>query len=132
MIAPVDGVAQRLLARWCVAYTARQHRQALAQPSEQRWWRQQFDAGRGQFNRQRQAIQAGTDLGDCRGAGIAHLEIGLERLGACNEECHRLILRQRHEVGQVVEIGQRERRDGKLVLSREVEHRAAGDQQLEV
>src|SRR5260221_374109 len=47
-------------------------------------------------------------------------------------ESHRLILRQRHEVGQVVEIGQRERRNGKLVLSREVQHRATGDQQLEV
>src|SRR6266851_240999 len=66
------------------------------------------------------------------GGGSAHLEPGLERLGACNEECHRLILRQPHEVGQVFEIGQRERRDGKLVLSRKVEHRTAGDQQLEV
>ena len=63
---------------------------------------------------------------------MAHLELGLERLGTRNEERHRLILRQRHEVGQVVEIGQRERRNGKLVLSREVEHRATGDQQLEV
>ena len=63
---------------------------------------------------------------------MAHLKIGLERLGTRNEERHRLILRQRHEVGQVVEIGQRERRNGKLVLSREVEHRATGDQQLEV
>src|SRR5260221_5910708 len=44
LIAPLDGPAQRLLPRWCVAYTTRQHRQALAQPSEKCWWRQQFDA----------------------------------------------------------------------------------------
>src|SRR5260370_7762890 len=80
LIAPLDGPAQRLLPRWCVAYTTRQHRQSPAQPSEQRWWRQQFDAGGGQFNGQRQAIQAGTEFRAPGGSGIPHRETRLEPL----------------------------------------------------
>ena len=91
---------------------------ATADPSSQKglWW-QEFNACRRQLNRQREPIQAGTDLSDGRGVRIAHLESGPHCLGTLDEEGHRLILGERHEIGQVFGIGHGERRDGKLLRS---------------
>ena len=51
-------------------------------------WREQFDAGCRQFYRQWQTIQAYADLDDGPGVGIGQLEVGLDGLGALEEECY--------------------------------------------
>ena len=50
---------------------------------------------------------------------MSHPEIGLDRPGSLDEECHRRGLRESHEIGQasrVEVIGQRQRGHGELVL----------------
>ena len=59
---------------------------------EQRLWWEQFHAGRRQFDRQRQPIQAHTYFGDGPSVGVGQLKVGLRGLGALEEERHRSIV----------------------------------------
>src|SRR6266568_9058684 len=92
VIAPCNRVAQRLLPCRYVTRGACQHRQPLIQSREQRLWWKQFHAGRCQFYRQWQSIQAHTDFGDGPGVGLGQLKVGLNGLGALEEERHRCIV----------------------------------------
>jgi hypothetical protein len=56
VVAPRKCVVECLLACWGILCPARQDSESLAQPCQQRLWRQEFTAGRGQFNRQGQAV----------------------------------------------------------------------------
>ena len=60
--APVDGVAQGLLALGRVNMAALEQRQAVMQPRRQRRWRQHPQTCGGQFDGQRQAVQAAANL----------------------------------------------------------------------
>ena len=51
IVAPLDGVAQRLLAGGQVLCSTCQDLEPVREALEQRLWWQQFDAGRGQLNR---------------------------------------------------------------------------------
>ena len=82
VVAPGDGVAQRLLAGREIARAAGQQRQPALQPAQHRLGRQQPDAGRRQLDRQRQAVQPGADLGHGRGVLVGQREVGPDR--ACS------------------------------------------------
>jgi hypothetical protein len=60
------------------------------------------------------------------------LELRLDRLGALKEQGHGLILRQRHQIGQVLGVGHAERRHGKLLLSSHAKHLPTRHQHLEL
>ena len=46
VIAPRDGVTERLVSRWHISRSTRQHLQTLVEPLEQGLWGQEFDACR--------------------------------------------------------------------------------------
>ena len=103
IVAPGDGIAHRLLPGRQGPRPSRQQRQALLQALEQRLRWQHLDEGGGQFNGQRQPIEARADLGHGRGVGSGHREVGFHRLRPLDEEAHRLVLAQglhRRQVGQ--------------------------------
>ena len=72
--APLDRRAQRALALGDVARAARQQRQSLLEPREDRGRRQDGRLRRGELDRQRQAVEPAAelrDLGRCRGCARA-------------------------------------------------------------
>ena len=93
--------------------------------------RQELDTRRGQLNGQWQPVQADADRGHRRGVSVVHLEVGLDRQGALDEEGHGGILRQGLDGRQVAWIGQVERGHRELVLTAEPQHHAAGHQALQ-
>jgi hypothetical protein len=71
-----------------------------------------------------------ADLGHGGGILIRHGEVQLHRLGALDEQPHRLILGQLFERRQPRAVGERQRRHREFVLAREMQRRPAGDQHL--
>ena len=78
VVAPGDGVAQRLLAGRQVARATGQQRQALLQPREHRLRRQDSHAGRRQLDASGRPSSA-ADLGHGRGVLVGEREIGPDR-----------------------------------------------------
>ena len=108
-----------------------QELEAAPQSRQHGLGREELDARRGQFDGQRQAVQADADLGHRRGVGVVHPEVGLDRQGALDEERHGGILRQGLDGRQVPGIGQVERGHRELVLAAEPQHHPAGHQALQ-
>ncbi len=131
VVAPLQRVAQRLLAHGQVACATGEDIQTMGKAMEQslRW--EQLAPGSGQFERQRQAIQAHADL--CDGVRISRgqLKGRLDGLRAQDKEAHRGPLQEGLWLWQLREIGERERGNRELLLSREVEGGSAGDEHAE-
>ncbi len=67
--------------------------------------REQPDEGRGQFDRQREAVEAMADLGHGGGIGAGHREVGLHGLRPLDKEAHGLVLAQLLERRQLCRVG---------------------------
>ena len=132
LVAPRDGVAQGLLPLCHIARSARQYVQALTPSRQQRLGRKQFHACRRQFESQWQSIQTHTDLRHNRCVGAGQLEVRFDSLRSTHEQCHRLVLPERCQIGQMVRIRQGERRHEELMLGSYVQHHPAGDDYLEM
>ena len=76
VVAPIDGTAQRLLAYGQIPRAASQQLQTGFQPRQHRLGGQDLDAGRGQLDGERQAIETDTDLGHRRRIVIIDLKTG--------------------------------------------------------
>jgi hypothetical protein len=104
----------------------------MFQPGQQGLRREQLDAGSGQFDGERQAIQVCTNLSESRGVGRGHLERRLNSLGTLEEEGNGGIVRQGIYGGKLFKIRERQWRNGKLVFPLDVQGGATGDQDAEV
>ena len=91
---PGDRAAQRPLAFGCIPRPTRQQRQALLQPREQGLRRKHPHPRCGQFDGERQSVQAMTDLGHSLGIVAVDGKVGRDRLGAVDEQAHRVVLGQ--------------------------------------
>ena len=90
VVAPSDGVAQRLLAGREVAGTSSQGGEAAVQPVAQRLRRQQLDPRRGQLDGERQAVQPADDLGHHSGVVRGQGEARAQCLRSRGEERDRI------------------------------------------
>ena len=90
VVTPVDRRPQPLLAGQGRPAPARQQPEAVVQARGNLLGRQQADPRRRQFNRQRDAIQPGTELHDGGRVRAGNGEAGLDRLSALGEQAHRL------------------------------------------
>ena len=88
-VAPADGGAQRALAQRQVAVARGEQVEGAVQALKQRRRLQDAHPRGGQFERQRQAIEAPADGADRRGVGLTESEARLDLLGALLEEHHR-------------------------------------------
>jgi hypothetical protein len=86
VVAPGDRVAQGLLAEWEVAGTGGEELEAAGEAGSQRLRGEDFDAGGGQLDRQRQPVEAGADLGDGGRVGFGQGEGRVGRADAGEEE----------------------------------------------
>src|SRR5580765_4206234 len=102
-----------------------QHRQAMAQPLEQRLRREELTAGSRQLDCQREPIHALADLDDSGGVRGSHVEVRLDALSAQDEDFYRRILPQLLDrwVGLPwsYRLGQGERRHRILMLARKAQ-----------
>ncbi|HEY5150516.1 MAG TPA: hypothetical protein VIJ23_11970, partial [Mycobacterium sp.] len=86
---PVDGGAQRLLAAYRRAGAAGQQPEAVVQAVQNFGWRQSPGACGCQFDRERDAVEAAADLGDCACVVVGHREIGADMASAVREQLDR-------------------------------------------
>ena len=93
----------------------------MLQPAEKRLWRKQFAACRCQFNGQRQAVQANTDLSNETSVSRGHLEVWHKHPCALEKERNGSVLRERLYCGKLFEAGHGKRWNEKLVLSTDVQ-----------
>ena len=100
--------------------------QPIAEPLQDRLRAEHPDPGRGQLDRQGQAVEAHADLGHRRRVGVVHREVGPHGHGALDEQGDRLEGAQLLQVGQVPRIGHAERRDRELALAVDPQRAAAG------
>ena len=114
VVAPVDGLPQRLLSRREIARPAREESEALVEPLAQHTRRECSDPRSGELDRERQSVDAATDLDEVVLVRLRPRERRLEELRALDEELDRL--------------GLAEGRDREDVLARDVEHRPARDE----
>ena len=131
IVAPGDRIAHRLLAGREGAGAARQERQPLLQPLQQRLRREDLDPRGGQLDGQRQPVEPGADLGHGGRVGSGHGEVRLDRLRPLDEQAHRLVLAQALDRRQVGRIGQRERCQRVFLLAVGMQRDAAGHQHLD-
>lgn len=107
VVTPVDRAVQGLLACWQVPWPSREELQAAVQPRKLRSGREKFDASRREFERQRQAIQAHTNLRDGRRIRLRDREIRLDGPRPLGKECDRIILGQCGEIGKMRRVRNR-------------------------
>ena len=120
IIAPRKRVAQSLLPCRDILCPHRQDLQAVFQAGQEPLWRKQFDAGCCQFDGERQAVQAHTDLGNGTGVSAGQLEVGFGSLRRLQEEGYCRILCKGFALWKMSEVGQRQGWDGKLVFTTDV------------
>ena len=77
---------------------------------------------------QRQTVEAHADLGHGRRVGAVHREVGADRHGTLDEERHGFVGREPFQVGNVLRVGDAERRDRVLALAVDPQRAAACDQ----
>ena len=88
LIAPIERGAERLMAGQCGAPARRQKLEAIIQMRRQVPHPEDADACRCQLERQRNPVEAATNLQDRRHVGLAHLELVHRRGGAFVEQLH--------------------------------------------
>lgn len=132
VVAPRDGIAQRPLPVGQVAGPAGQKLKPALEAGDHRFRLKQLDAGGGELDRERQAVQTSADLPHRAGVLGAQTEIRPRRLRALHEERNRREHAQGIAVdGVAAQMGNRERHHRELVLAGEAQHRPARDQHLQ-
>jgi hypothetical protein len=116
VVAPLDRGPEGLLSLVRVARAAGQKRETLVQSSRQRLRGEQLEPRRRELDREREPVEPPADLEQGGGVLARRPEFGLDRSSPLDEEPDR--------------VGFRERGHGILVLAREVQARAARDQDL--
>ena len=76
-----------------VARAARENRESLLEPGEQRLGREHLRAGRRELDRERETVETPADLPD----RVGPADVGVDRGGALHEEIDRVRLRQRRD-----------------------------------
>ena len=125
-MAPVDGAAQGPLALGQIATDARQDGQALLEANEDGRRREHLDAGRGQLDRQGEAVEPRADRRDGCGVGCLQFEVGADVVRPLDEQHHRIDPGELLQRRQPPRIRKRERRDGILLLTPHPERLPAG------
>ena len=128
LIAPGNGVAERLLAVREIARAAGEDAEAVGEPGEQGGDGEDLHSGRGQFDRERQSVQTLANLGDRGGVRFRQGEPRANPLGGLDEQPHRVAL------GNAVERlrcrrGELQRLDRELPFAPDMERQPAGDDQ---
>src|SRR5947209_168422 len=125
-------MAQRLLTSRRGAWPAGKQRPSLRETRQEglRW--QESDAGGGQFQRQREPIQAHTQLGNCSCIGCRELKAG--ELAACplHEESHGRRLGDALGSQVLGEIRQGKGSNGKELFGLQMQYRSARHQDREL
>ncbi len=147
VVAPGDRSAQRLLTLGQVACPGRQDVQLVIEPDEDRVGAEQLDPGGGQLDRERHAVEPCADRGDGRRVLVGDAETRADRDGTLDEQADRGVLAERGQVdgprsatevhplqaGLLARVGRRRQaRDLVLLLARDVQHGAAGDDRLDL
>ncbi len=128
VVAPGDGAPERPLPFRQRADAGRQQGQPRLQPRQHLLRGQDAGPGRGELDRERQAIEAGRDLGDRGGVGLGHLEPRVDRRCPLHEQPHRVEPAQVEQVRHALGVRRRERRHRVLVLAPDREQDARRDQ----
>ena len=110
VVAPLDGRAQRLLARQRGPAAAGEQAEAVVELGQDLLDPQHAGARRRQLERQRDAVEPPADLGDGRRVGVGERELGRDLAGALDEEPHRLEALERGRAAAAPRLGQRQRR----------------------
>ena len=131
VVAPLDRLAQRLLTFRQVACATSQQLERPFDAGQQFARRQDLDPGCGQLDRQREAVQPAADVDHRAGVLRRQREVGPACRGPLDEQRNRCTLHQRRRRGERIGSRERERRDRELLLAVDVEHDAAGHQNLE-
>ena len=132
VVAPRDGPAQGALSLGDIAGAARQERQASVEPGEDCRRIEELGAGRSQFDREREAIEADADGRDRRCVLRVELEVGANGSRALDEERDRIEPGERLGWRHVARAGDAQRRDRILLLAPEVKDLAARRQDGQV
>ena len=127
VVAPGDRAAQRLLPRRQVARAATQQVEPALQPLQDALRREDLDAGRGQLDGQRQAVQGSHEPGHRRRVGLGQAEVRPGRPGPLHEEGHAVDLGQGLQGRQVGRVGDAQGRHRVLLLAVDVERGPRGD-----
>ena len=131
VMAPIDRPAQRLLPCRQVARPAHEKAQPMAELREHALRRQHPHPRRGEFDRQRQAVEPVADLRHRGSVLVGDREGGLHRHRALDEQGHRFVLGQSIQRRQASEVGQRQGRNGIIRLAGQTQHFPAGDQHFQ-
>jgi hypothetical protein len=130
VVAPLDRAEQRLLSRDPRAVGAGEQLEALAEPPHDLVGRHRPDAGGGELDGERDAVEVTTDRHDVGDVGVGHLEGVVGETGAVDEEPDRVV--GHGGTGFDVGLGQRQRRDPVDELAGDAEALAAGREHVEV
>jgi hypothetical protein len=132
VVAPGDGIVQRLMAPRQIARASLQREWIGLQPLPQLLGGEHPRPWRSQLDRQRQAIQAMANAGDGGGALAGQGEGCICRPRARDEERHRRDRLQLPDVGNAGHIRQRQRRNGDRPLTAHVQPLPASDEHVQL
>ena len=121
VLAPGDGPAHCVLPGWAVASATGEQRQPLRQAGQQCRRRQDPNARGGELEGQRQPIESVADGGHVLDVGVAQGEVGLDGLGALDEEADGRRLGYTLQHGRLPRRRQRQRRDRVRVFDRQAQ-----------
>ncbi len=132
VVTPVDGGAQRLVPRDGRAAAGGQQREAVVQAGGDLLHRKHLHAGGGQFDRQRDAVQALADLHHVRRVLLGEGKAGVGIGGALSNSRMLSILRSSFERQCIPRPGQRQRRHLPDRLAEQPQPLDAGGQDAQV
>jgi hypothetical protein len=105
-VTPGDRGADRLLPRGQIARPTDEQGQRAVEPGQHRGRREDLDAGGGELDRERQAVQPAADLGDRRGVVAVDREVRLDPPCPLDEERHGWGAKERRIVPGRLRIGE--------------------------
>ena len=129
VVAPLDRCAQRPVPRGHAGtrlglQDVESHAEALEDVAR----REQLDSSGGEFECQREPVQADAELGDSVCVELGELEVGSHVACASDKEPYRLRASEAVDLEWARQVGKLERGDGVDPLLGDVERRAAGDE----
>ena len=131
-VAPVERRAQRLVSVRPILGVGAQQVEAVFEPGQDRRRREQFYARGGQFNSQRQAVQADADFGDRGGVGVASARTRAAPLARARRTAPPTARPRPPSRAAAAQFWHRERRHGHLVLPAQAERCATGRQYFQL
>ena len=131
-VAPADRRVERLLSLGNVASARCEHVERVVEPLEQRIRRQQPEAGSGELECERQAVQALADGRDGRRVLRRQLERFPGRLGALDEQRDGGRTAERMGIVDVQVVRQGQGRHPVFVLAADAQRRLARDEEAEL